>query len=707
MSDSAVSQQTLSVLLFAIYTAAGACAVLQIPLLQSVLPLVALALLGCLLLVALGLQGTPVQTLLVGTGLSIVIVMLGSVSLDTALSQITERPLTTPNLAIALTLSGYGLCFAVRNTAPENVSVPHPTPDDLKVTVCSASLFLSIVTGAMILNDTGVYWVIIGTIIGFGALFAIAVRNAVGITDWGYRAALLLFAAGVFLPVPLRSPYLFGGDVLRSYWLFKYIDASSDWSIVTHDIAMLPLSTTLFPAVVNRLTGLDPIFIFKFIVPGAAVLIPLVVYEVTSQRMSSARSFLAGMFITVTPLFSSATTHPRTVVAIFCLAVFILSISMWGMENPSARLIYLFFGAGITVAHYTTGMITLIILAISVILLFVDGKLSTETPPQDYISITSLHLSIVSLFTYLWFLFTFPEMLTSPVTILFQALGGGESDGGSVRGEGVVSLFSLQPWQMPPPDAAYWTISWIVLGLIGVGGSILAIGWLRSQLPSSKTHFHQRREMGFTIIGGGLLMGFTVVPVVSTAYGLARTFLTVSLFVAPIFVFGAAKVGSFPNIQTGKWKQLTVLLLLFFLLANTFTVHNMAGDSKHGLFTSSDGDSLKWNTMSEGEMASAGYIERFGNGRQFYSERHDARAVTTFDPPPNYQHRTRYVRELNPGVYPTGNEYILLTKPNLQSGVMAVSEANYRPFNYDRYQQEYGKIYANPGGEVLVDTEEG
>lgn len=705
MTDRRVSKPSLYLTLLGLYTATGAASILQIPLLQIVLPLIALGLLGILILIALGLQGSPIQIALIGVGVSVVGLMIGGLIFDTTLSLFIAEPLTTLNLAITISLSGYVATYFAQKNMREHIHITSPSSTDWKILFCSICFLLITSSGVLILNQAQNYYILLAGVFGFAILFIMIILGLDSdTTAFGYQTAILLFGMSIFLPIPLRSQYIFGGDVLRIFWMFKYIASSNDWSIVAHEISMMPLSTTLIPSAITRLTGLDPIIIFKFLLPGLIVLVPIIIFEIMRQVTSLSRAFISGIFIIVSPLFPSATINPRTMVAIFCLASVVLSFVIWQKRDRSTRVIFLLLGIGIIVSHYTTGIIFLIMLMIFIIIQIIDNISRPKKSAIKYTGLTVIHLSILSIFSYVWFSITNPEFLISPISIFLRGFSTATSRKNPSRGEGVVSLFSLKPWEMAPVDIVYWVISWLVLGLVALGGLTLVVNWIRSRFLTNEGIFKFDLELGLGAIGAGILVCFVFVPFISRAYGLGRTYLTASLFLAPIFIIGASKVGEEINLNEHTWQSLAVILLFLFLIVNSLTLHNITNEPSHGLFSSSEGESLNWITYSQAEILTADHLDVYGDGRLFYSGRIDGRATTVFKPPDKYQPRLSLTKNLDPEVYPPTKEYILLNRENIDYKKIAINEASYNRFNYSVYQIRYSKIYSSGNGEVVVNT---
>ena len=171
---------------------------------------------------------------------------------------------------------------------------------------------------------------------------------------------LAIFVIGICLlyQTTLMSPYLVGSDIYDEYHFYQLAASTGFWDASIPSTVNSCLSITMLAPVYSLILNIDGIWVFKAIYPLIFSLVPLILFHVFSQQMSSKKAFLAAFFFMVVPTFflEMIALCRQQIAELFLAMVILLLVDRKLSFGPKLTLAAI-FAASIVVSHYAIGFI--------------------------------------------------------------------------------------------------------------------------------------------------------------------------------------------------------------------------------------------------------------------------------------------------------------------------------------------------------------
>ncbi|MCJ7515975.1 MAG: DUF2206 domain-containing protein [Dehalococcoidia bacterium] len=207
----------------------------------------------------------------------------------------------------------------------------------------------------------------------------IAIAAVVGLAAFGkfiqpqvYPLAIFIIGLCLLYQTTLMSPYLIGSDIYVEHHFWRLVVGSGFWDASIPSTVNSCTSTNILAPVYSLLLNIDGVWVFKVIYPLLFSLMPLVMYHIFSQQMSSKKAFLAVFFFLSVPTFSlEMISLCRQQIAELFFVLFILLLVDRKLSLSSKLPLVIIFVMSIPVSHYSLGMIGLIYMGLFLPLVFI------------------------------------------------------------------------------------------------------------------------------------------------------------------------------------------------------------------------------------------------------------------------------------------------------------------------------------------------
>lgn len=336
-------------------------------------------------------------------GLSLLLLMLGGLALNTLNLIGLKQPLTTLNIFLILDLMTAILIFLNRKVIIKlpKINFSFDKEKTIFTTILSFLPFLA-AGGAISLNNGGTN---ILTIISF-----ILIPTFVMLLIWRkkidglYPYAIFTMSLSVLLSTSLRGWSLTGHDIHHEFYVFQSTSNNSLWSTRTFfsDPYNACLSITILPTILEKITSISAMYIYKIIfqIIFAFGLIPIYLFI---KKLSANAIALIGtfMFISFPPFLNDMPFLNRQEIAFIFFGLLMLTAFMKMSQKPKTILTIIFL-TGIILSHYSTNYATLSIL----ILAWIIYKLLTLkllVKPTFALPILNIKIILLAIIiTFLW-----------------------------------------------------------------------------------------------------------------------------------------------------------------------------------------------------------------------------------------------------------------------------------------------------------------
>jgi uncharacterized membrane protein len=244
------------------------------------------------------------------------------------------------------------------------------------------------------------------------------------VPSWTYPFLIVAIAFSLLFHVSLISPYLVGFDVHGEYYFARLTALNSGWERMLPETYNGMLSVTILPVMYSILIGIGLDWVFKIIYPLIFALVPLVLYlayrKLTGSRIAFLSAFLLMCYIT---FYFEMLGNARQMIAELFLALSIFVVSERKISLGRRRFLFVVFGVGMMVSHYSVSYIFLfcIAFALCAVRLFKGSQMKGRGVIS--IEVVLLLLGIV----FAWYIFVSPiqiEAVTKVSShILAQVVG--------------------------------------------------------------------------------------------------------------------------------------------------------------------------------------------------------------------------------------------------------------------------------------------
>jgi uncharacterized membrane protein len=301
-------------------------------------------------------------------GLSILLIMLTGLILNTTFLLGIHRPLSTPNIFISLDIMSL-LLIATNLSRLKGRTLPkiqRPTAKQYAVIFLCALMPTLAIFGAIRLNN-GASNILTLVLFAFIAIMLVWVALDRQLERL-FPYVLFTMALGILLSTSLRGWYITGHDIQEEFVAFQLTAQNAHWSIAAFRNAYNAcLSLTILPTVVLKLTSIPAAYVFKvvFQIMFAFSIIPI--YLVMKTVSNKKTAFLgAFIFISFPEFLNDMPFLNRQEIGILFFALMLLAIFMkQRITNRERKILIVFSLIGIVLSHYSTMYITLMLLLIA------------------------------------------------------------------------------------------------------------------------------------------------------------------------------------------------------------------------------------------------------------------------------------------------------------------------------------------------------
>lgn len=535
-------------------------------------------------------------------GLSLLILMVSGLALNSLHTFGLTRPLTTLNIFISLDVVTVAL-LALNKNKHVKLSKPqlHASTEQIAASIALTLLPLLAISGAVRLNNGGSNILTIILFATIPVLFMLLMWRK-GLKPL-YPYAILMFGMAVLLSTSLRGWYITGHDIRYEFLVFQSTFTNEYWSTAIQSGAQhgnpynACLSITILPTIIDKLTSLPVVYIYKALFQVIFAFAVVTVFSFI-KRLKGSRTALLGSFVFISfPTFYNDMPFLNRQEMAFVFFALLILVSFMDMARQPKTLLTVSCLLGIVLSHYSSSYVTIGILLISwgVYKFLMYRK---NRPHGSALPVISFPILIaILLFTFFWNaqLTLSSSNLSNAVKATVQTMLGETSDQ-----PGIVRYNILKPTSPPLPqelfakyssksttDANYVTPYTSPLTTLGnsvshivnvseLSGTINAwlmksfellalLGFIIYLLHYKKTSNDSPYLLALLVSCLALLILFTLIPALSSAdYSILRLFQQTLVITAIVVVFALQSLFGF----LGRYKVYLATIYLAFLFAN-------------------------------------------------------------------------------------------------------------------------------------------
>jgi len=223
------------------------------------------------------------------------------------------------------------------------------------------------VAGATLLNNTEFNWLALGAV-GVAGVVMLGLAWTKKLPLQGlYPLALYSVTLTLLLGTSMRGWEVTGHDVMQEYQVFQLTTLNSLWDMKFYQDAYTAcLSITILPTILQRLSGMPDLYIFKLWFQVLFALIAPLMYTALRTYVPRKIAFLSAIvFISFPAFLTDIMMLNRQEVAIFCFALALFTALDRRLPRVSRHILMIIFLGGMVLAHYSTSYITALTLLVA------------------------------------------------------------------------------------------------------------------------------------------------------------------------------------------------------------------------------------------------------------------------------------------------------------------------------------------------------
>ncbi|MDO5851631.1 MAG: DUF2206 domain-containing protein [Methanobacteriaceae archaeon] len=317
-------------------------------------------------------------TVLLSVGLSILSVMIIGLLMNQLYPLIgIKEPITTIPLLVTLTIYNAILTIIAYKKDKEYYNIEKKSKIDFKLLKSNQFLFLLLlplisIIGAYLLQYYGTNIIQILLLLLICVVIMIMVSQK--LDEKYYSIAVFSIAISILYYSVLISNHIWGYDIFFEYQFATYVLKHGIWDSAWPHAYNAMLSVVMFGPIYSKLSGMTLTWVLKFVYPFLFSLISLGLYKIFAKHTGSKIAFLATFFFIAYNGFSYGwmVQMARQQIAEIFLVLLVWLMIDNKIPVKNKKILYVLFGIGLIVSHYSVTylfMFMLFMVVISLILL--------------------------------------------------------------------------------------------------------------------------------------------------------------------------------------------------------------------------------------------------------------------------------------------------------------------------------------------------
>jgi len=372
-----------------------------------------------------------------------------------------------------------------------------------------------------------------------------------------YPGIIYLMGLAIVLVYAFTTNYIEVGDTAREYYIYSFLAQGGDWQTLfgkaqgIYSLQRVCLSTTAIPAYLQRLFGFDMLLFFKLYTCFFISFLPVAVYFIAKKFIRNTYAFLVAVFFMGQVCFIHAPSMARSNVALLFFALALLVILKLDISKRVRYSVIFVLAGGMVISHYSTTYISLFLfLATGIVILLWQLFRRTQLPSKN--SILAVCLSLVIGIT-VWYGFIthtpwveavrFVKQITLTTFSPLSSTGGSPEKNYEITKVESRDKITQVAFGVKNPDGdatftfnwATFVFNWLVVVIMSYGLLITLVKWRKDKAV----------PLGYLIlsmIGYATIIGVVILPWVSRAYGIERTYYQMLVFLGIYFIFGCSDI---------------------------------------------------------------------------------------------------------------------------------------------------------------------
>jgi uncharacterized membrane protein len=575
--------------------------ILGIPVIQQILGFLFFAFVpGLLVLTALRVNKiSSWEYALYAIGLSILIMMVcgAAINFGYPLMGMTQEPLSKSSVLFSLDAIIILLFIFIIYRA-EEIEAPF-LPEDIGrkpkiLFYVFPFLILSLsLAGIFLMNNFSNNILLMAMISLIGLYVLLIVLNRKTLSGEIYPLAIFVIALSLMLMAGLRSDHILGWDVHGETMVFQLAKEKSSWNpYIFKNAYNTCLSITILPTILQHLTAISDEYIYKLIFQIIFAFFPVGVYLLGKRFFDKIPAFIGCIFLMSQTTFT--TLHISTLRNEIALLFFVLTfLALLNNELKNKHPLFLLFGTGLVLSHYSTAFIFLFLIAMKELIFFFK-------PLKKMINYNKTITFLTVLLFFAMIFFWYGQVTNYSFSSLIESLKESFDNMKNfflldARSPVISSAIGIDASESP-------AIYLFTLGIGTITRIFLTLGVIYLIFNFKKTEMRKDYAL-LCILSFCIFILAIIAPQISNVYNLERIYMLSLIFICPLIVLGGRVL-----FKRKAEVIITIIILIYFFNQIAFTTQIIG--FKESFFLNSDCKLCKHYIVHDQEVASARWLEK-------------------------------------------------------------------------------------------------
>ena len=339
-------------------------------------------------------------------------------------------------------------------------------------------------------------------------------------------------------------------DAQREYQLYKSVVDGKPMTLNKDNTLVGALLTTWLPALVQKVTHIDPATLYRYFSIPLVVWLPLVVYFLVKHYLSAFMAFLVGLLFISQPYYIVAPSVARIVVAttLFALGVLVVVNERWGLWRKGILLVVL---SGLMVVSHCGTAVAVVAFLIGWLTLSFVLRGHWQAVSSKQILTIGMFAVILGLVSWFWFGYA-AHFLGTHVARVSTGIIAGKVPATVTGSVGIAqTIMGSNFGGLDIIHKLEMIGTWLLFAAIGAG-------------------FVMQREKHYlflsaAVVGIALVALALVSPWLNGYYGIQRVYFHFSFLLLPFAVYGLMWLSKTARIW--QWTLPTVLTVFYFVFS--------------------------------------------------------------------------------------------------------------------------------------------
>jgi uncharacterized membrane protein len=224
------------------------------------------------------------------------------------------------------------------------------------------------VMGAISLNNGSTGRITLGMLWFAGAYFFVLLALRRRLADSSIAWALYFISLSLLLMTSMRGWYITGHDIQHEYLVFQLTQSKGVWNIANfRDPYNSCLSITILPTIFFNTLHIGSQYVYKILFQVIFAVVPVLMYQIMRLYVSKAKAVLSVIyFVSFPTYFTDMSFLNLQEIAYLFLTLMLLFVLNRRVALKKRQLLFMLFGFGVVLSHYSTTYAVLLVLVVAV-----------------------------------------------------------------------------------------------------------------------------------------------------------------------------------------------------------------------------------------------------------------------------------------------------------------------------------------------------